>query len=276
MATVELSAVNRKQLEWALNLPHALEALEPRLRDALASKISRGRVNVRITIQETTAGGVASVRVNRSLAKAYADEFASLARDLGLAGNVTLDHILRVPGVLQPADDANAPDCWYPVIAEALQRALAAMMSMREKEGDHLALDLQGRVTQMKSALTRVRDLAPQVLVRYREQLRERIQNAGFDLPSPDDERLLKEVVLFADRSDISEEIARLDSHFAQFDGIVKSAEPVGRTLDFLAQEMHREINTIGSKANDSGIAREVVMLKTEVEKFREQAQNVE
>jgi len=111
---------------------------------------------------------------------------------------------------------------------------------------------------------------------RYREQLRQRIKNAGLPEPATDDERLLKEIVYFADRSDISEELTRLQSHFQQFDDCVKSSEPVGRVLDFLAQEMNREINTIGSKANDGAIARQVVTLKTELEKFREQAQNVE
>ena len=121
-----------------------------------------------------------------------------------------------------------------------------------------------------------VQKRAPEVQKRYLEQLMTRIRNAGVELPDKNDERLLKEMVLFADRSDISEELARLQSHFKQFDDCIKSAEPVGRTLDFLAQEMNREINTIGSKANDSLISQSVVALKTELEKFREQAQNVE
>jgi uncharacterized protein (TIGR00255 family) len=121
-----------------------------------------------------------------------------------------------------------------------------------------------------------VERLAPQALARYRDQLRERIRNGGLELPAADDERLQKELVWFADRSDISEELTRLGSHFGQFDACVASAEPVGRTLDFLAQEMNREVNTIGSKANDGRISREVVLMKAELEKFREQVQNVE
>ena len=128
----------------------------------------------------------------------------------------------------------------------------------------------------LRKAVTKVRKQAPLVQQRYREQLIERIKNAGLDEASIDEDRLLKEVVYFADRSDITEEITRLESHFQQFDDCLKSKEPVGRTLDFLAQEMNREINTIGSKANDSLVSREVVTLKAELEKFREQAQNVE
>src|SRR6202008_680741 len=125
-------------------------------------------------------------------------------------------------------------------------------------------------------SVNRIRDAAPEMVERYRTNLRERIKGSGLDLPAVDDERLLKEIVYFADRSDITEELTRLQSHFQQFDDCVKSSEPVGRMLDFLAQEMNREVNTIGSKANDSLISREVVTLKAELERFREQAQNVE
>ena len=128
----------------------------------------------------------------------------------------------------------------------------------------------------MRQAANHIQEQAPKVAERYRDQLIQRIKEANLPAPAVDDERLLKEVVYFADRSDITEELTRLQSHFQQFDDCLKTAEPVGRTLDFLAQEMNREINTIGSKANDSLISREVVTLKAELEKFREQAQNVE
>jgi uncharacterized protein (TIGR00255 family) len=161
-------------------------------------------------------------------------------------------------------------------VKRAIEQALAALVKMREREGAHLAQDLEVRVNAMRKSATRVQKQAPRVQKRYREQLCERIKAAGLAAPLAEDERLLKEVVLFADRSDISEELTRLQSHFQQFKDCLKSREPVGRTLDFLAQEMNREINTIGSKANDALIAREVVTLKAELEKFREQAQNVE
>ena len=136
--------------------------------------------------------------------------------------------------------------------------------------------DLVKRIDTMRKATGQVRKHAPTVAERYREQLVERIKNAGLEAPGTDDDRLLKEVVYFADRSDITEELTRLQSHFQQFEDCLKTKEPVGRMLDFLAQEMNREINTIGSKANDSLISREVVTLKAQLERFREQAQNVE
>ena len=150
------------------------------------------------------------------------------------------------------------------------------MVKMREREGAHLAQDLAARITIMRKAAARIQQQAPDVAERYRQQLIERIKEAGLEAPGAEDERLLKEVVYFADRSDITEELTRLQSHFQQFADGRKSKEPVGRMLDFLAQEMNREINTIGSKANDSLISRQVVTLKAELERFREQAQNVE
>jgi len=147
---------------------------------------------------------------------------------------------------------------------------------MRKREGAHLAQDLVRRINTMRKAVDHIQKQAPQVSARYRQQLLERIKSAGLTELGLEDDRLQKEVVYFADRSDISEELTRLQSHFKQFEDCRKSVEPVGRTLDFLAQEMNREINTIGSKANDSLISQAVVTLKTELEKFREQAQNVE
>jgi uncharacterized protein (TIGR00255 family) len=153
---------------------------------------------------------------------------------------------------------------------------LETLVKMREREGAHLRKDLSNRVNLMRRSVVRIKKQAPQVQERYRQQLLERIKNAGLEGPGIEEERLVKEVIFFADRSDISEELTRLESHFKQYDDCLKTEEPVGRTLDFLAQEMNREINTIGSKANDSLISREVVILKTELEKFREQVQNVE
>jgi uncharacterized protein (TIGR00255 family) len=147
---------------------------------------------------------------------------------------------------------------------------------MREREGGHLSKDLTARVGVMRGAVEKVQKQAPVTAENYRRNLLERVKSAGLENIAPDDERLLKEIVLFADRSDITEELTRLQSHFQQFEDCRKSKEPVGRTLDFLAQEMNREINTIGSKANDAVISREVVTLKAELERFREQAQNVE
>ena len=274
--TVELSSVNRKQGEIAVNLPRELEVLEAQIRDLINRSISRGRLTARVTLHAPTGRLFARMHLNAPLAKAYARELDRLARQLHLPGPVTLDHLVRAPGVFQTDEDiAEAEDFW-PALKQALKQALAALVKMREQEGVHLARDLAAHVGVMRKSAAKVQKETPEVQQRYRKQLVARIQSAGLETPAADDERLLKEVVLFADRSDISEELARLQSHFQQFEDCLRSREPVGRMLDFLAQEMNREINTIGAKANDSLISREVVKLKAELEKFREQAQNVE
>ena len=274
--TVELSSVNRKQSEISVNLPRELEVLEAQLRDEVNRRIARGRVTARVTLHTAQTGGAGQVRINAALAAAYTKKLRELARELKLSGDVTLDHLVRAPGVLEAGDDVPDAEDFWPAVEKALKEALDMMVGMREKEGAHLRTDLIKRIDHMRKAAKRVEQRSPQVQTRYRKQLMERIQNAGLEAATIEEERILKEVIFFADRSDISEEITRLHSHFKQFDDCVNAREPVGRTLDFLAQEMNREVNTIGSKANDATISREVVILKTELEKFREQAQNVE
>jgi uncharacterized protein (TIGR00255 family) len=229
-----------------------------------------------VTLHSADGRMSSQVRLNAGLAKAYVRELHRLAKDLKLEGPVTLDMLARAPGVFQTDEDvADAEDFW-PAVEKSLQQALATLLKMREREGAHLARDLAARVKIMRKATAQIQKQSPEVQKRYRDQLLQRIQSAGVEAPAADDERLLKEIVYFADRSDISEELTRLQSHFQQFDDCLASTEPVGRVLDFLAQEMNREINTVGSKANDSLISRSVVALKAELEKFREQAQNVE
>jgi uncharacterized protein (TIGR00255 family) len=272
---VEVSSVNRKQTEIVVNLPRELEVLEAQLRDAINQRVARGRLTVRVSVH-AAAGAAGKLLINAGLAKAYARELRALAKSLHLADGITLDLLVRAPGVMQPPEEITPAEELWPVISKALQTALDILLKMREREGAWLAKDLIARAARLRAGVGRVRRLAPRSAEQYRAQLLARIKAAGIDAPALEDERLVKEVFYFADRSDISEELTRLESHFQQFDDCVKSKEPVGRTLDFLAQEMNREVNTLGSKANDSAISREVVLLKAELEKFREQVQNVE
>jgi uncharacterized protein (TIGR00255 family) len=274
--TVEISAVNRRQSELALRLPPELETLEPRIREEINRSVARGRLNVRLTLHRSPERWASSVRLNQPLVKAYVRELGSLARELKLPQPVSLDALLRIPGVVESSAGEEDPDGFWPPVEAALGKALGSLLKMREREGVHLAKDLKARATTMRRLASEVSRQAPAVAQRYREQLLERIRQAKIELSPADDERLLKEVVLFADRSDISEELTRLQSHFQQLEDYLKADEPVGRTLDFLAQEMNREVNTIGSKANDGLISQAVVGLKAELERFREQVQNVE
>jgi len=273
--TVEVSSVNRKQTEIAVNLPRDLEVLEAQIRDEINRRVARGRLTVRLSVHAAEGAG-GKMRINVALAKIYARELRSLAKSLRLADSVTLDLLARAPGVLQPAEEFTEAEELWPATAKALQGALDVMLNMRAREGAWLAKDLTARAARLRAGVRRVRHQAPRSARHYRAQLLARIKAAGLESPALDDERLMKEILYFADRSDISEELTRLESHFLQFDDCLKSNEPVGRTLDFLAQEMNREVNTLGAKANDSVISREVVLLKAELEKFREQVQNVE
>ena len=274
--TVELSSVNRKQAEIACTLPREMDVLEGQMRDVINRAVARGRVTARVSIHAPRGRNSARMHLNTELARAYAKELSSLARQLKLKDDVTLDQLVRAPGVFQTDEELAGEEDFWPAVEHALHKALAAMLKMRAREGVHLAKDLTHRVSVMRAAVERIKVQAPQVAERYRAVLLERVKAAGLESLAPDDERLVKEVVLFADRSDITEELTRLQSHFQQFDELARAKEPIGRTLDFLAQEINREVNTIGSKANDAAISREVVTLKAELEKFREQAMNVE
>jgi uncharacterized protein (TIGR00255 family) len=274
--TVEVSTVNRRQAEVNVYLPRELEPLDSRVRGEINKRVARGRVTARITLHVTESALVNHAQVNMALAKAYARELKKLAAELKISGEVTLDVLARAPGVFQADTALNDADHFWPGIQLALNKALESCVAMREREGAHLFKDLKARIATMRKAVMKVQKEAPAMVERYREALRERIKTAGLPLPTEEEERLQKEIIYFADRSDISEELTRLQSHFKQFDDCCKTGEPVGRTLDFLAQEINREVNTVGSKASDSVIAREVVLLKTELEKFREQVQNVE
>lgn len=274
--TTEVSSVNRRQAEINVYLPRELEPLDARVRDLIAKRVARGRITARVALHVTESALISHAQVNTALAKAYVRELRKLAAELKIGSEITLDLLARIPGIFVADTALSDADHFWPGVEKSVDQALAALVKMREREGTHLARDLKARVGTMRKSLALIRKEAPAMVERYREQLRERIKNAGLPLPAEEDERLAKEIVYFADRSDISEELTRLQSHFKQFDDCAKSEEPVGRTLDFLAQEINREVNTIGSKASDSAIAREVVMLKAELEKFREQVQNVE
>jgi uncharacterized protein (TIGR00255 family) len=274
--TTEISSVNRRQSELNIYLPRELEPLESKVRNELNRRIARGRVTVRVGFHASETALVSHARINSSLAHAYATQLQKLARDLKISDTLSLDVLVRAPGIFEANSALENADHFWPPLEKSVNQAIDALVRMREREGAHLNKDLKSRIAAMKRSVSKIQKEAPAMVKRYTEQLRERIKSAGLPLPAEEDERLLKEIIYFADRSDISEELTRLQSHFKQFDECSKSGEPVGRTLDFLAQEMNREANTIGSKANDSTITREVVLLKTELVKFREQVQNVE
>ena len=272
--SVELNSVNRRQSDVVITLPRELTELEPRLRELINAEVSRGRLNVVVTWQRS--GGMSQKAViDTELARIYFRSMLDLQKELGAAGEVSIETVLRVPGVMRlPEDALTAEEAWQQIEA-ALKEALRDLVQMREREGKHLAKDLIKRLKLVRESLRKIRQLQPGVVKRYRQSLRERIERAGVEV-SLDDERLVKEIIFFAEKADITEELTRLESHFAQFAHHLRKQEPVGRTLEFMTQEIAREFNTIGSKANDAEITQLVVRCKSEMEKIREQIQNIE
>jgi uncharacterized protein (TIGR00255 family) len=272
--TVEVSSVNRKQLEVVVSLPRELADLENEVRAEVSQTTTRGRVSVSIKLDTGTGAG-AGLKVDYALAADYLRAATELAEKTGLANDVTLSMALRWPGVAElqrtEMDLASAK----PLIDVALKQALTDYARMRSAEGSALRADIESRLKQLHTLLEQIEAVAGTVLEYHRKALHQRLEAAGLTVDLAD-ERLVKELVLYSDRCDISEEITRARSHLEQFQNYLKGSEPSGRPLDFLTQELFREFNTMGSKANNAGLAHLVVEAKTSIEKIREQVQNVE
>ena len=272
--SVELNSVNRKQSDIVINLPRDLAELEPRIRQTINENISRGRTNVSVAFHQG-ANGARQLALDTELARSYHEAMQALQKELDAPGEITIGAILQAPGVMRlPEQVVNAQDVWPP-IERALRAALAELIKMREREGRHLAKDLIRRLKAIRKTLKEIRSLHPEVVKKYRAALLNRLQTAGLPIES-NDERLVKEISFFADRADVSEELTRMESHLAQFAHHLRKNEPVGRTLEFITQEIFRELNTLGAKANDAAISQRVVTAKADLEKIREQVQNLE
>ena len=271
---VEISSVNRKQLDINVNLPRNLVTLDAQVQSSVRAEFSRGRVSGIIRV-EAADGSAGSVKVDDALAAQYVVGIRKAAKKLKLVDDLGSETIARLPGVLSIEQDDLDADHVSAVLDQALAKALQGLAKMRSTEGKALEKDLRTRIGLLDDGVKAIRTLAKTVVESYRSKLFQRLEEAGLqDLAS--DERIVKEVAIFADRCDVSEELTRLKSHLAQTRKLLRSDEPVGRTLDFLCQELFREINTVGSKANEVEITRQVVAFKTELERIREQVQNIE
>ncbi len=272
---VELSTVNRKQLDLHVSLPRSLTALESRIHDEIRHALSRGRVTGAILVTWSESHRHRAVEVDAELARAYLREMRKASRALKLTDDLTASDMMALPGVVERKQPDQDLDAIWPLVQRTLRRALKNLVSMRQAEGERLAGDLAKRIRHLQTKRNQIARRAPHITRQYRKQLTKRLDAAGLDI-DPDDEKLVKEIALFAEKADISEELTRLDSHLQQAEALFDSREPCGRPMDFIAQELFREINTIGSKANDATVTRHVVDFKAELERFREQVQNVE
>ncbi|MCX6993740.1 MAG: YicC family protein [Kiritimatiellaeota bacterium] len=279
--TVELRAVNHRQFEARLDIPPVLTVIENDVCARLHARIARGYVTCRVQLDVSAAIRREAVCVDYDLAAALVGRLRQTGRKLGLKDDLTVSALLKMPGLVTSADVSAKQAKLGPPTIKCLDQALKAFLAMRAVEGRELGRDIQARLGVFGGIVDKIAGRAPEIAETYRQALLARLQKAGVPLGQGDD-RLIREVALFADRSDITEEVTRLRSHLKQAHGQLASATPVaaatpvGRTLDFLLQEMFREINTIGSKANDAATSGMVVKAKAELERIREQVQNVE
>lgn len=271
---VELSGGNRKQLDLSINLPSGLVELEHELRRELSGAFSRGRVGVKIHLSHL-GGSSHQVLVDEALAARYLEAARSIATAASVDPGLDAASLFRIPGLFRVVEETIDSTTVREPLHAALNEAILRMHESQAEEGAYLGRDLDERLATLKAAVAIIREKAPGVPLHHREVLWHRLRESGVELDLQD-ERLVREIALFAERCDISEELTRFDCHLAQFRAYLQSAEPVGRPLDFLCQEIHRELNTMGSKANDAQIAHAVVTAKSELEKIREQVQNLE
>jgi len=269
----EVRSVNHKYCEVKVRLPRELSSLEVEISRTVKERLARGGVEV--ALRRNAIRGTVTPRVDTALAAEYARAFEAVRVQLGLAGAVSLAEVLGAEGVVvleeRPADLEAA----RAAVGAALSEALEQLTAMRAREGEALARDVSGRLDTLAAGVARIEALVPGSVERYRERLQDRVQELARGI-AVDPTRLAQEVVLFADRVDVAEEITRLRSHVEQTRALMDGSEPAGRKMEFLVQEMHREVNTIGSKSQSAEIAALIVALKAEVERMREQVQNVE
>ncbi|HSN89759.1 MAG TPA: YicC/YloC family endoribonuclease [Anaeromyxobacteraceae bacterium] len=272
-AEVEVRSVNHKFIEVKARLPRELSALEVEVARAVKERLARGGVDV--TVRRVSAGGALAPRVDVALAEAYAAAFREMKERLALAGEVGVSDVIAAEGVVRLEERETNLGEARAAVSAALSAALDALGAMRAREGEALARDLEGRLGAVEALVARVTELSPRAVEIHRARLAERVAELTRGVPL-DPGRLEQEVALLADRTDVVEETTRLASHLAQARALLASGEPAGRRLDFLVQEMHREANTIGSKSQSGEISAVVVSLKAEIERMREQVQNVE
>lgn len=270
---VELSSVNRKGLEVSASLPREWQGMERDLTDCVRAAVGRGKVSLSLSVKDlATADGLSW---DNAQVQATVERLRALSLELGTSFQADGQTLLAIINALQCKQELPDWEIALPLVKKTLTAALEAFNAMRATEGSTLADDIRTRLGLIRSWAGDIRKASDGTVPRYRELLQERLLKARLEI-DVSDERVLKEIALFADRCDIAEELTRLESHLAQFEETLTLGETVGRKLDFLCQELHREINTIGSKANNLEVTRLVIEMKNELERVREQVQNIE
>jgi uncharacterized protein (TIGR00255 family) len=271
--TVELKSVNHRFLEISVKMPKQFMWLEDKIKKLISQYVSRGRIEVYVNIEGESLVDK-SINIDWVLLTQFVDSLKQIKARFSLNDEISLDHIISLGEGLDIKEEPKSNVDIENVLLHTVKSALLKLTEMRKTEGEQLALDLKQRLVDMTNITVDLESTAPSIIKQYREKLQKRVSEYVSGII--DENRILTEVALFADKVDISEELTRIHSHIYQFGESLQANGPIGRKLDFIVQELNREVNTIGSKANDSQIAKNVVELKSIIEKLREQVQNIE
>lgn len=271
---IEVKAVNQRFLETNYHMPYSMNMFENQLTKKIKEYASRGKLDINIRFQDLRDKAV-TVKVDKGLVAAYGQALQEISSQLELSAPVTAAQIASYPDVLKLNEENADLEAAQPVLMQAMEQALESFVAMREAEGQNIQRDLLARIGTLENFVGELEKLAPEIVVAYRQRL-ENLLREYLAKEDIEESRIIQEVALFTDKVNYTEETVRLRSHFDQFRQIITAGEPVGRKLDFLIQEMNREINTVASKANSAGAAQFVVDVKSEIEKIREQIQNIE
>ncbi len=274
--SVEARTYNSRYLDVILRLPMGYAAFEEKMKTLVAGSINRGRVDLKLTVMDDKSD-VCDYEIDSVRAKAYLTAWEQLKSELALkADALPVEHLLSVPGVIQPTEVQSDVESHWDLIARAVEAALRQVDQMRQKEGDFLKKDFVQRLTQVEQKLDEIENSVQDLPEKYRQKLQARVEALTKGMVELDPARIAQEAGMLADRSDISEEIVRARSHISQFRNIMDGDEPAGRKLNFLLQEFNREFNTMGAKVGQATAAHMIVDIKSEIEKLREQIQNIE
>ncbi len=272
--TVEIRSVNHRYFEFSARMPRSCAFLEDKLKTLLQSKITRGKVETFVSVNNTATGNTV-VEINKEFTDSYIKALKQLSKDYKIKNDITVSRLTQNTNVFNVVSVVADEDALSKAVLSAANKALDVFIEMRENEGARLKADLLGKIETIKENVNFVEERSPETVKEYRARLEQKIKEL-LDSVRIDEQRILTETAIFADKVAVDEETVRLHSHMKQFCDMLESDAAVGRKLDFILQEMNREVNTMGSKAQDTEILQRVVDMKSEIEKIREQIQNIE
>jgi uncharacterized protein (TIGR00255 family) len=271
--SVDIKTVNHRYSDISVRLPRMVSPLEEKIREYMGSKLNRGKIDIYINYD--SFGQDTKVKLDTNLASAYVDSLSILKQQFGIKDDISLSLITKFPDILKLETEEKDLDFLWSVLYSAIEQAVESLVEMRSREGERLCKDMLEKLDSINATIDQIKAKSPELVEVYKNKLYDKIKEMTKDIQL-DENRLLTEVAIYADKSSIDEEIVRLKSHIEEFKKTLHVQGTIGKKLDFIVQEMNREVNTIGSKASDLGVVNNVIAMKTEIEKIREQVQNIE